>query len=74
MARFPLCRESGFWNPRNICLWSPESWAMESEIQFKDSGIPLTIGIQNQGFTNRDWNPLLGIRNPRRGIHNPRVY
>ena len=46
---------------------------MESEIQFKDSGIPLTIGIQNQGFTNRDWNPLLEIRNPRPGIQNPRV-
>ena len=46
---------------------------MESEIQFKDSGIPLTIGIQNPGFTNRDWNPVPAIRNPRRGIQNPRV-
>ena len=38
---------------------------MEPEIQFKDSGIPLTIGIQNPGFTNRDWNPVPGIQNPR---------
>ena len=73
MAPFPLCRESGFWNPRNICLWSPESWAMESEIQFKDSGIPPTTGIRNPSLTNRDWNPVPGIRNPRGGIQNPRV-
>ena len=43
---------------------------MESEIQFKDSGIPLTIGIQNQGFTNRDWNPSI-TWNPESTSWNP---
>ena len=35
-------------NPENSCLWNLESWALESEIQLKESGIPLTIG---------NWNP-----------------
>ena len=35
---------------------------MESEIQLKESGIPLTIGIRNPSFTEKDlesitWNP-----------------
>ena len=34
-------------------------WALESEIQLKESGIPLTFGIRN---------PLPGIPNPQRGI------
>ena len=31
-----------------------ESWALESEIQLKESGIPLTIGIQNLSSTDRE--------------------
>ena len=31
------------------------------------------IGIQNPGFNDKDWNPVPGIRNPRRGIQNPRL-
>ena len=27
----------------NFSSWNPESWALESEIQFKESRIPLTI-------------------------------
>ena len=46
---------------------------VESGIQFKESGIPLTIGIQNPSSTNKDWNPVPGIRNPQRGIQNPRL-
>ena len=42
-----LNRKSGFRNPRNFCLWNPESWAFESGTQLKESGIPLIIGIQN---------------------------
>ena len=29
-----------------VCLWNLESWALESEIQLKESGIPITVGIQ----------------------------
>ena len=46
-----LNRKSRFRNPRNFCLWNPESWALESGIQLKESGIPLTIGIQNPSST-----------------------
>ena len=38
---------------------NPESWALESGIQ-----VPLT----------KDLNPVAGIRNPRHGVHNPRLY
>ena len=38
-----------------------------------ESGIPLAIGIQNPRSTGKDWNPVPGIRNPRRGIQNPKL-
>ena len=57
-------------HPGNFCLWNPESWALESGIQLKESGIPLTIGIQNPSSTDKDWNPVPSIRNPRCGIQN----
>ena len=41
---------------------------VESGIQIKESG----IGIQNSSSTNKDWNPVPGIRNPRRGIQSPK--
>ena len=28
---------SGIQTPRNFCPWNPKSWALESEIQLKDS-------------------------------------
>ena len=37
-----------FQNTGKICSWYPESWTLESEIQLKESGIPLTIGIRNE--------------------------
>ena len=40
-------RESGFRKPGKFWLWNPESWVLDSGIQLKESGIPLTIGIQN---------------------------
>ena len=36
------------------------------------SGIPQTIRTQNPSSTEKDWNPVHGIRNPRRGVQNPR--
>ena len=38
-----------------------------------ESGIPVTFGIRDQSSTDKDWNPVPGIRNPRRGIQNPRL-
>ena len=49
----------------------PESWDLESRIQLKESGIALTIGIQSPTCTDKDWNPVHGIRNPPRGVQNP---
>ena len=43
----------------NPALWNPES------------RIPLTIGIQNPSSTDKDWNSVRRIRNPRQGIQNP---
>ena len=61
-------------NPRKLCLRNPEfSGALESEMQLKESGIPLPIEIQKPTSTDKDWNPVPGIRNPRRGIQNPRL-
>ena len=34
----------------NFCLWNPESWALESGKQLKESGIPLMIVIWNSKF------------------------
>lgn len=28
-------------------MWNPESWALESGVQLKESGIPLVIGSEN---------------------------
>ena len=56
-----------------FCLWNLESWPLQSGIQLKESGIPLTPWIQNSVFTYKDWNPVPVIRNKRRGIQNPRL-
>jgi len=40
--------------------------------QLKESGIPLTIGIQNPTSPEKDWNQVPGIRNQRRRIQKPR--
>ena len=46
-----------------FCLWNPESWVLQSGIQLKESGLPLTIGIQNRSSSDKYWNPAPGIRN-----------
>ena len=76
-------RESGFRNPINFCFWNPES----GKILLVESGI-LDSGIRNTAQVIRnpiiDWNsktkshwqgmnPVPGIRNPWRGIQNPRM-
>ena len=38
-----------------------------------ESGIPLTIGIQNPSSTDKYWNLVPGIQNPQRGVQNPRL-
>ena len=57
-------------NPGKFCLWNPESWTLESGIQL---GILLRIGIENPSTTDKDWNQVAGIRNPRHGIQNLRL-
>ena len=54
----------GIRNLRNFSLWNGESCSLESGIQLKESGIPLTIGIQNPSSTDKDWNSVPRIRNP----------
>ena len=47
-----------------FCLWNLESREIlfvESGKQFKESGIPVTIGIQNPSSTIKDWNTVPGI-------------
>ena len=58
----------GIQNLGNFSFWNMELWALESGIQLKDSRIPLTIRILNQSSTDKDWNPVLGIRNAQCGI------
>jgi len=64
--------DSGIWI--FLLVEYAESWAFESGIQLKESGIPLTIEIQNPGSTDKDWKPVPGICNPQcRGIQNPKL-
>ena len=51
----PQVRESGFGHPGNFCMWNRESGTLESRM-------PLTIGIRNPSFIEKDlessnWNP-----------------
>ena len=50
-----------FGNQGKFCLWNPGSRALESGIQLKEFGIPLTIGIKNPSSTDLK----SGIRNIR---------
>ena len=47
----------------NISLWNPESWVLESGIQFKKFGILLKITIPNPSITEKNRNPVPGTRN-----------
>ena len=50
-----------FGNQGKFCLWNLGSRALESGIQLKEFGIPLTIGIKNPSSTDLK----SGIRNIR---------
>ena len=63
--------ESEIWE--KFCLWNPESWALKSKTRLKESGIPQTIGIQNQTSPDKDWGPIRVTRHPGRGIQNPKL-
>ena len=48
--RIPEILACGIWNRGKFCLRSPESWALESAKQLKESGILLTLGIWESKF------------------------
>ena len=52
----PHIRESAFQNMSNVCWQNQESWASESEIQLKESRIPL------KGLESRIQVPLAKTR------------
>ena len=58
-------RQSQFPGFRNLLVESgirnPESWALESGIQRKESGIPLTIGIWNPTSTDKEYYGIHGV-------------
>ena len=58
----------------NPGLWNPDK-TQGIRNPTTDWNVPQKkIGIQNPGSTEKDWNPEPGfIRNPRQGIHNPRL-
>ena len=49
-------------------MWNPESWALESGVQLKESGITLVIGSENPSSTVKDWNRVPGIKYLESGI------
>ena len=71
----PCKRKSGFRNPINFCSWNLGSGifllvkygilSLESGVDPKESGIPLTIGIRNPSSTDEE----SGIQALESGIH-----
>ena len=68
----------------NFCLWNPESAKKNLlvEPEILGFGIRITVQeirnptndwIQYPGSTDKDENPVPEMRNPPRGIHNPRL-
>ena len=52
------------WNPENFCWYNPESWALESRIQLKESIICQRL----ESGSKLHWG---GIQNPGSSIRNP---
>ena len=67
--RSPFLRNQG-----KFCLWNMKSWALESEIQLTESGIPLKMesGL-NVPLKKKIRSPVTGIWNPWPGIQNLRL-
>ena len=62
-------RESWFWSPLIFACGIRKCLFGKSGIQLKESGILLTIRIQNPSLTCRKfWYPVIGIWNPLHGI------
>ena len=58
----PRVMECRYRNAKNFYLWNRESWALESGMCLKESGIPPTFGIRNPSPTDKNlessiWNP-----------------
>ena len=49
----------------NFVCAIPECQALESGIQLGESGILLTIAIQNPSSTDKEWDPESTARNPQ---------
>ena len=67
-------RESGVWNPWNFCLWNLEScmgFGMRNTAQRIRN--PTKDWNPIQDATRKNWNQVPGIKNPWRGIQNPRL-
>ena len=64
------CKEIRIPDPVKFLLVNPESWALESGIQLKESRIQLPVGIWNSSSTDNK----SGIQNPQRRIQNPRTF
>ena len=56
--------------------WNSESKFYWQKIRNPVPGTrnPYKVWIQNPSSTDTDWNPVHGIRDPLRGIQNPRLY
>ena len=52
-------------NPGKFCLWNPEPWTLKCRKQLKESRIPVTIGIRDPSFTDKE----SGIQYLESGIH-----
>ena len=66
-----LLVESGI---QHILLWNPESWALESWTQVKESRIPFkNWNLESKFHWQRIQNWVSGILNPRDGIKNSRM-
>ena len=69
--RSPNVREFGFRNPGKFCLWNMKYWALKSEIQLKESGIPPKMESRIEvPLKKKNRNPVPGIWNLWLGIQN----
>ena len=50
-----LAKCKGIRDLGKLSWWHQESWALESGIRLKESGIPRTIRIQNPRSTEKEW-------------------
>ena len=69
----PCC---GIRNPESQKILLMESGILSFGIRNTDQGIWNPNNDRNPefyGFTEKYWNPVPGIRNPQRGIQNPRL-